>query len=455
MQYGMTNWFRRSTPTKQKLPSTDSSANEQHDSVRELLNKNSNAQTKPSVNTKQKASNSETSAEIYRMCDECEEELQRSRNPQKADSNLTADAPPLGNGQPLPQDMRNYFEPRFGTDFSHVRIHRDEKTAGYANSINARAFTYGNNIGFSQGAFGSDSSSKKLLAHELTHVVQQGEESVALQSLHRNVAFTNCQSGVHDAPPSPELFLALDEMMATSDITWANMQISFAIQTLQGGTRPPDTQKAFSAYLLRFGLPEQLASGRFRERFGGQAFDTENEAIISELETIKTRLERIRNFFNRNLRYTCVSDSANTSVGTCTESCDGAFAWVCTSGAPNTIVICPNYWGLGPSDNGVGLIHEVSHLIFGFGDPAGGTMTTRLRGRNPVCYSGFVASVRGNDPPDPDCPVLALPAAAAPAPAPAPAPGVHPKLKIGAVNSPEEKQADAVAEAMVSGNQKV
>ena len=79
-----------------------------------------------------------------------------------------------GGGHPLPKTERMFFEPRFGVDFSNVRIHNDMKAANLAQSINAHAFTFRNNVVFGAGKYLPNLlSGKKLLAHELTHVVQQ------------------------------------------------------------------------------------------------------------------------------------------------------------------------------------------------------------------------------------------------------------------------------------------
>jgi hypothetical protein len=81
-----------------------------------------------------------------------------------------------GDGEPLKPKDRQFFENRFGADFSHVKIHTNRKAAGLAESINARAFTYGNHIAFDKGEFQPGTTEgKKLIAHELTHVVQQGK----------------------------------------------------------------------------------------------------------------------------------------------------------------------------------------------------------------------------------------------------------------------------------------
>ena len=82
-----------------------------------------------------------------------------------------------GGGQPLPASVRNFFEPRFGYDFSQVRIHTNEQAAEMASSINARAFTNGRDIVFGSGEYAPGTvEGKRLLAHELTHVVQQAND---------------------------------------------------------------------------------------------------------------------------------------------------------------------------------------------------------------------------------------------------------------------------------------
>jgi hypothetical protein len=80
-----------------------------------------------------------------------------------------------GKGQPLPESTREYFEPRFSYDFSKVRVHKDSEANSAARALNARAFTLGNNIVFNSSQYSPETSTgKSLLAHELTHVVQQG-----------------------------------------------------------------------------------------------------------------------------------------------------------------------------------------------------------------------------------------------------------------------------------------
>lgn len=70
--------------------------------------------------------------------------------------------------------MRQSLEPRFGADFGGVRIHTDALAGASARAIGADAFTYGDSIAFGPGLFAPDTvTGTRLLAHELTHVLQQ------------------------------------------------------------------------------------------------------------------------------------------------------------------------------------------------------------------------------------------------------------------------------------------
>lgn len=77
-------------------------------------------------------------------------------------------------GQPLDPAIRSFMEPRFGHDFSSVRVHTDARSAHSASALDALAYTVGDNLVFGTGRYSTATDAgKKLLAHELTHVVQQ------------------------------------------------------------------------------------------------------------------------------------------------------------------------------------------------------------------------------------------------------------------------------------------
>jgi len=85
-------------------------------------------------------------------------------------------------GEPLDQASRRFFEPRFGYDLSGVRLHRGAAAESLAENLGARAFTVGSHVFFNSGAYQPHlDSGRQMLAHELTHVVQQESGMVSRQ----------------------------------------------------------------------------------------------------------------------------------------------------------------------------------------------------------------------------------------------------------------------------------
>ena len=74
----------------------------------------------------------------------------------------------------MEESERAYFELRFGRNFNQVRMHTDTRAAESARAVNARAFTVGKDVVFGAGQYAPEMvQGKRLLAHELTHVMQQ------------------------------------------------------------------------------------------------------------------------------------------------------------------------------------------------------------------------------------------------------------------------------------------
>jgi hypothetical protein len=132
---------------------------------------------------------------VQRKCAKCEEE---ERNMQRKESNKDAIISPslqtenyissLSGGKALSDEERTFFESGMGYDFSTVRIHNDSKANESAKSINALAYTHGNNIVFGSDQYQPNSKEgKKLLAHELTHVLQQNAGAVQPKTIQRDV----------------------------------------------------------------------------------------------------------------------------------------------------------------------------------------------------------------------------------------------------------------------------
>ncbi|MGC2636675.1 MAG: DUF4157 domain-containing protein [Acidobacteriaceae bacterium] len=122
-------------------------------------------------------------ATLQRKCEHCAEEDNEQEKLSRKEADTTAPqgaAPRIVHetlrspGQPLDSRTRAFFEPRFGYDFSSVRIHADNKAADSARAVRARAYTVGSDLVFAPGQYAPDSrAGRELLAHELTHVTQQ------------------------------------------------------------------------------------------------------------------------------------------------------------------------------------------------------------------------------------------------------------------------------------------
>ena len=123
---------------------------------------------------------------LYRKCDcggssECADRGEKKTVQRKAMGRAeTNEAPPIvsevlrSSGKPLDQDTRAFFESRFGYDFGNVRVHADTRAAASARAVNAMAYTVGDHLAFANGRYAPRTSEgRRLIAHELSHVVQQ------------------------------------------------------------------------------------------------------------------------------------------------------------------------------------------------------------------------------------------------------------------------------------------
>ena len=90
-----------------------------------------------------------------------------------------------GSGAPLPDDVARQMESGFGSDFSHVRLHTGAEPAELNRRLQARAFTVGSDVFMGEGSDLRSPAGQELLAHELTHVVQQGDTTVRRDEIKR------------------------------------------------------------------------------------------------------------------------------------------------------------------------------------------------------------------------------------------------------------------------------
>ena len=129
----------------------------------------------------------EEEKKVLRKTDEEEKVQKREKRPedeekiQKQENGVTSSSAAgtyikslNGKGNPLPGKVSDFFSPKMGYDFSDVKVHTGKEAADSAKELNARAYTVGNDIVFNEGEYDTGTTDgKKLLAHELTHVVQQ------------------------------------------------------------------------------------------------------------------------------------------------------------------------------------------------------------------------------------------------------------------------------------------
>lgn len=164
-----------------------------------------------------KPSEREESIDIQQKCEACgheEEKIQKKSNVNDTTAINTVEKTlksTKGNGSVLPPNSKMQMERGFGADFSNVRIHNNSTSAQMNRQLGAQAFTNGNDIYFNSGKFNpSSKSGKHLLAHELTHTIQQGksinkkeigqspdvERNLQSDLLSGNPTLENCLDGI-------------------------------------------------------------------------------------------------------------------------------------------------------------------------------------------------------------------------------------------------------------------
>ncbi|WP_165784675.1 eCIS core domain-containing protein [Solitalea longa] len=151
---------------------------------------------------------------LQRKCAHCEEEEKLQLKEAGGNHSIgeyTSDVAEVinSNGQSLDGSTRGFMEPKFGYDFSKVQIHSDAKANESSKAVNAKAYTHQNHIVFASGQYQPETlEGKRLLAHELTHVVQQGNaQSPAIQ---RACADKSVKSSAWVSVKNQHDFAALD-----------------------------------------------------------------------------------------------------------------------------------------------------------------------------------------------------------------------------------------------------
>jgi hypothetical protein len=132
-----------------------------------------------------------------------------------------------GSGTPVPEKTRTFMENAFGTDFSHVRLHTDSNAVTMSHEVNAKAFTYGNNIYFNSSRFNPDTfEGKQLLTHELAHVVQQSSGGRP-ESYTPNMIYRSVDDWLQESSPDLRLW-SYTQLVAEADEIkqWLDIQLT-------------------------------------------------------------------------------------------------------------------------------------------------------------------------------------------------------------------------------------
>jgi len=256
-------------------------------------------------------------------CREKEEEEERKVQRKEESASGLQEAPAgvsrllaSGGGRPLDAETRAFMEPRFGHDFRQVRIHSDAQAADSARSVSARAYTVGRDVVFGAGQFSPGSTEgRRLLAHELTHVVQQGHApgATTLQRdplpaaktvppayrVHHNFTRLNFNDNPVEVRQTLERFVA--ERDSSSILEHFGDASEYAQPTLLGNTLlPPDLDPQVSADYTRRVIEivqkevRDMKSGMkdFKEYFQRRANDSLNLLLEDSEAKINAEKER-------------------------------------------------------------------------------------------------------------------------------------------------------------------
>jgi hypothetical protein len=272
-----------------------------------------------------------------------------------------------------------------GADFSNVNIHTDPEAIQMNQSLGARAFTHGNDIYFNQNEYNpSTPKGKHLLAHELTHVIQQTSEK-STKSIQRTAAANvGCAPGPFTSSggtniADPVGFITNAEDRAVSLIDFAVGELNYIRGRIQSGEPAawPSIGDTVGIALRLLGLDP----------------DNRNTWVNRGIGTVELLVRRLmafrRTLSGTGMRYYC-DPQTNVNMAPCTPvSCSGggADAWSCAGSF--RIALCDGFWSEpSPDERAVILIHEHSHNFATFIGDSG-------RAGNAECYARFVIVANG------------------------------------------------------------
>jgi Domain of unknown function (DUF4157) len=357
-------------------------------------------------------------------CAHCSEEATPQQNPVPRLLQRTS------GGRGLEPTVRAFMEHGFGTDFGAVRVHTDSQAAQSAEQLSAAAYTVGQDVFFNRGQYQPQTEGgRRLLAHELTHVVQQQgdmpsptpsreisepgdpDERVADRVADTIVAGQpprelvsrdiSAERAPRAAAPKLRIQRAVNDAKVdcrTTGIPSLGISGPDAVAQISG----VNTEAILMAGTARSSLAVERLAGPsdpnfatiLREELG---LDINNAAHRAHMEIVERRFELMSRVLQSDFTgYTCIG-AARVTVGACpTGDCCTGTTRACSCPGASHIVLCRPWWTgeLAALHQRPGtLIHEAFHIYFGF---INDFTTSRLSDAH--CYTGFVERLAGVTP---------------------------------------------------------
>jgi hypothetical protein len=318
--------------------------------------------------------------------EEEEEELQAKSRRQGGEpgSDLSRRLHRRQGGAPLPAAERAFFEPRFGADFSAVRVHSDAAAAELSERINARAFTVGSDIYFNRGEYRpGDFGSRHLLAHELTHTLQQGASrqrsngpGAAPGQVQRRVVGSRVSCEAY--PRSYPIFQTIrtDDPTGTlqTAVTRALALLDDAIATLRHGR-----ERIIGGAPAGWPTVSDAVGVSLRDRL---RIDPDSAASWTGRGP-RTVHHAIR--WYRNIRRILGSDFMHYS---CIDPACEAGDYASVFAGESRIYLCRLFWESGVDLQAITLIHEASHIYYDTEDSGRGMGSA-------YCLENFICDING------------------------------------------------------------
>lgn len=264
-------------------------------------------------------------------------------------------------GQPLDSSTRHFMERRFGYDFSQVRIHTDARAAASAQSVNALAYTSGTDVVFGATQFSpTTTQGRKLLAHELAHVVQQGQVTSSV-SVQRQVA--PAQPASKQIYPGASCDVEQRRKVEPA-VSKANQWLSTTLAGLDAFLSGAKTKQA------------QAAGAALNKHFHSTA-----PAVVTY---IKNRLTTVRSdiFGRQNLRINC--PPANDAV--CNQTSTGTELAAVVSENQDELSFCGRFFKRDEADRASTIVHEFAHAQLGLSKTKKMLIIDRAYKQDPYYY---------------------------------------------------------------------